>query len=193
MSSFIDTAELQTHLAAFKHTLVIVTAWLALFLYGWTMVRLALENLPSPRPRLLWTIGCLLYAAHVASAFESHFQWSHAVAYRETEMRSMAVTGVRAGWGIWLNYLFGVVWLADTIWWYAVGDERYRKRRTAVFWLLHGFILFMMFNGAFVFVDRWARWPGLVLFLVSLWAVFTVSRRKIPSSTSEIPNNLETS
>lgn len=178
MPTFLENTDLETHLKALKTTIVFVSAWMALFLYGWSMVRLAIEDLPSPRPQLLWTIGCVVYLVHVASAFDVFFHWSHAAAYRETEMRSMAVTGVRAGWGIWLNYFFGVVWIADTIWWYAVGDERYRKRNATSFWMLHGFILFMMFNGAFVFVDRWARWPGLILFLVSLWAVITLSRRR---------------
>tara|TARA_R110002096_G_scaffold433667_6_gene653001 strand:- start:6082 stop:6660 length:579 start_codon:yes stop_codon:yes gene_type:complete len=178
MPVFLENTDLETHLKALKTTIVFVSAWTALFLYGWTVVRLAVEALPSPRPRLLWTIGCMVYAVHVVSAFDVFFHWSHAAAHRETELRSMAVTGVRAGWGIWLNYLFGAVWIADTIWWYAVGDERYRKRGAKSFWLLHGFILFMMFNGAFVFVDRWARWPGLILFLVSLWAVITLSRRR---------------
>ncbi len=178
MPDFIQSVELDAHLEALKTMIVFVAAWMALFMYGWAVVRLAVETLPSPRPQLLWTIGCVFYIVHVVSAFDVFFQWSHTKAYEETALRSMAVTGYRAGWGIWLNYLFGVVWLVDTVWWYFAGDERYRKRNALSFWLLHGFILFMMFNGAFVFVERWARWPGLVLFLVSLWGVITLSRRR---------------
>lgn len=152
-----------THAEAFKTAMVFASVWFALFLYIWTLVRLALEKRASPRPRFLWSTGCMMFLIHVAGAFEVFHGWSHTDAYEKTALDSMALTGVRAGWGLYFNYAFTLIWLADMIWWWVAGDERYRRRNKPATAAFHIFFLFMMFNGAFFFVDGWVRWMGLVL------------------------------
>ena len=61
-------------------------------------------------------------------AFHAHHDWSHAEAHAHVERRTAQLTGVASGVGLWLNYLFGLVWLGDAMFWWIAGDARYRRR-----------------------------------------------------------------
>ena len=168
-----------TYTDAIRTTLVYTTAWFAIFLYLWTTVRLALERRATPRPRFLWSAGCLFFLVHVAGAFDVFHGWSHDSAYKQTMQDTMNLTGVRTGVGIYLNYIFTLLWLIDMIWWWVVGDERYRKRHKVVFGVIHFYFLFMIFNGAYVFVDDgWLRWMGLGLSIGGFVAFIRILSRK---------------
>ncbi|HEV3005325.1 MAG TPA: hypothetical protein VGX78_12740, partial [Pirellulales bacterium] len=82
----------------------------------------------TPRGRLIgriaWTLGCLFYLAHIACAFHVYHGWSHAAAYRHTAEQTAALTGWNWGGGIYFNYLFTVVWLADAIAWWCCRDRQ---------------------------------------------------------------------
>ncbi|MDQ3172027.1 MAG: hypothetical protein M3Q55_18015 [Acidobacteriota bacterium] len=111
--------------------------------------------------RLVWTAGAVLLAIHIAIAFHTRHAWSHDAAYVTTARQSEALTGVAAGWGLYLNYLLLVVWLADAAWWWLRPSAYVRRNRTveaAVF----SFFLFMMVNGAIVFAVTPMRWFGVV-------------------------------
>ncbi len=168
------------HLHALKVSFVFASAWAALFLYTWTLARLALERRPTTAPRFLWTLGCVAYFFHMGGAFDAFYEWSHQAAYEDVALQSMAVTGIEAGWGLYINYLFGAVWAADAIAWWVQGDRAYRSQSRFRLGLTHSFFLFMIFNGAFVFVDNWARWVGLALFSAGLIAasVWLVTQRR---------------
>jgi len=108
--------------------------------------------------RTVWTLGCLLYLAHVACAFHFYHAWSHAAAYQRTAEQTAAVTGWNWGGGLYLNYAFTVIWLADATWWWRRDD-----RRTLV-WLeiaVQAFLWFMVFNATVVFGHGLIRWFGL--------------------------------
>lgn len=102
------------------------------------------------KARWLWTCGCMLYIVHVACAFGFYHQWSHAVAYRHTAEQTAAATGIRWGGGLYLNYAFTALWLADlALWWRHGIDSPYRSR--VYFWMLHSLFAFMMINATVVF------------------------------------------
>lgn len=70
--------------------------------------------------------------------------WSHAAAYRHT-----AEAG-GFGAGVYVNYLFAAVWLADAAWmWAAPTAYRHRPRWVGV--AVHGFLAFIVFNATVVF------------------------------------------
>ena len=54
---------------------------------------------------------------HVAAAFHYYYEWSHAVGLAETARQTEELTGMASGSGLYLNYLFTLVWLADGIYW----------------------------------------------------------------------------
>jgi hypothetical protein len=127
--------------------------------------------------RALWTLGCGLFLVHVAAAFHYHYGWSHAIALRETARETARVTGVQSGSGLYLNYLFTVLWVVDVASWW-LWPERYLRRSAAWDWGLHGFFLFLAFNATVVFEHGWVRWTALaVLFGVAAVSAFVRVRR----------------
>lgn len=117
--------------------------------------------------RWVWTGGCFLFLVHVAAAFHYHYGWSHAIALRETARQTAELTGTASGAGLYLNYLYTVLWVADAAYWWR-GLERYRSRPLWIDVALHGFFLFMTINATIVFEDGWVRWSAVgVLALVA--------------------------
>jgi hypothetical protein len=126
--------------------------------------------------RLCWTLAWLTYIIHVAIAFHFAHHWSHAEALRHTE----EVSGV--GEGIFVSHLFTLVWTADVVSW-RLWPGWYARRAAWLDWLLHGFMLFVVFNATVVFESGWIRWAGVALFA---WlAVVAVSRRSTDTASSE--------
>ena len=158
--------------------LVYATVWIALIFYTATVVGLAVEGSPRPAWRIVWSVGCAVFIAHVAASFSVVHGWSHTDAWEHTQALTEKLTGVRSGAGLYLNYAFTLFWLADAIWWWIVGENRYRKRSRIVFGLLHLFFLFMIFNGAFLFAKSPARWFGLALSIAGTFAVVRILSRK---------------
>lgn len=97
---------------------------------------------------------------HSAAAFEVFYARSHAVATAATARQTAAMTGVDYGGGIYLNYLFLLVWVADAAWWW-LRPASYEGRRPVIAAIVRGFLLFMFLNGAVVFADGWMQVLGV--------------------------------
>ena len=142
-----------------------LSIWLAVLAYVIGTV-LALEARKRPTwhstARWVWTTGCALFLIHVFCAFTYFHHWSHEAAYHQTAVQTAALTGLQWGGGIYFNYLFAAVWLADVLWWWlAPASFHTRPRWLHAAW--HTFLFFMVFNGTFVFVHNPMRWIGLLL------------------------------
>ena len=156
-----------------------VTRWtvrLALLFYAATLA-LRLSR-PSARrvARVLWTAGCLLFLAHVAAAFHYFHGWSHAHAYDQTARQTGEMFGVYSGVGLYLNYLFTLLWAADVAWWWR-GTDAYDRRPRGIELALHAFMLFMAFNGAVVFARGPARWVAAGVFALLVFLAIRRMRR----------------
>ena len=118
--------------------------------------------------------GLVAFIAHVLLAFGVFYGWSHSIAYEETARQTEAVTGTASGAGLYLNYLFGLIWLLDAIVWVRRGTAIHRRNFLLAL-LLHGFFLFMIVNGGIVFAGGPVRWftGALLAGLVShaLWRI----------------------
>ena len=119
--------------------------------------------------RWIWTIGCVLFVAHVACAFQFTHHWSHAHAWEHTAHETERLMGFSFGDGIYFSYFFLLLWIADviTLW---VCDSRPG-------WIIlpvYLFIFFIALNGAIVFEDGPTRPVGMVVVvvLVALSVVF---------------------
>ena len=147
-----------------------VTIWLALGLFAAAQV---VRRRPAARTdgAGLWllTVGWGLYIAHVLLAFGLHYDWSHATAYAETATQTEALTGWAWGGGLYVNYLFSVVWGVELCWW-RWAPESYARRAHGAELAMRAFFLFMIVNGAVVFVDGPRRWLGVVIVGVLLVA-----------------------
>ena len=147
-----------------------VTIWLALTLYaGAEVERRRLAPTTAMTGRWLFSVGCLLYLAHVVLAFDVHYGWSHAIAYAETAIQTEAFTGLRWGWGLYVSYLFSALWVGETAWWW-LAPEDYHARAHWLALAMRAFFLFMILNGAVAFVNGPLRWLGVAIVAVLLVA-----------------------
>lgn len=146
----------------------IVTSAVAFVTYWALASRLMLRLHPhewlfrTDRLRLLqlnWALGWLMFAVHVALAFDLGHGWSHRAAFEHTARTA----GV--GEGVYVNYLFGLVWLADAVW-LAAWPDGYARRPRWVGWAVHGFLAFITFNATVVYGTGPARWLGVLAFAV---------------------------
>ena len=169
--------------------LVDATAWLALFLYPFGLAAGGgrIDSAHRRRARWLFTVGAAIFMLHVLLAFAVHYDLSHAVALAETARQTEQMTGVASGWGLWLNYLFVLLWLSELAWWWSA-QPSYVERPASVTALVHGFFLFLIVNGTVVFV----QWPrrGLGLVLLALCALALWWRRRGASPGETAPGGL---
>ena len=110
--------------------------------------------------RILWTIGALSLAAHLAAAMEFRHGWSHAAAVAETARQTEAKFGMNWGGGVWFNYAMILLWIVDAGFSWAA--PRLHDRSSTWRRSVHGFFLFMWFNGAVAFPTGPVRWSGAV-------------------------------
>ena len=148
-----------------------VTIWLALvcFVAAESGKRFAVRRRVLPR----WTtpvsaLGIALLLTHIALAFHVKYDWNHAVAVRETARQTSATFGLDWGGGVYINYLFALVWAIDSWWWHTHPAEA-AARPAALRWALRIFYLTIVFNGAVVFVPGLHRWLGAALTLWLIW------------------------
>jgi hypothetical protein len=115
--------------------------------------------------RWAYTIGCIVCMLHVVTAFHLGHGWSHQAAYEHTERAS------GYGWGIFVNYLFVAVWIAEMAWSW-VDLDCYLNRPPWVSWLVIGFMGFVIFNAAVVFGSGAIRWASLFVLTVPFSLLF---------------------
>jgi hypothetical protein len=128
----------------------IATVWLARASSAAYLLALTLMIQRSRRTaRIAWTAGLAIYLLHVCAAFEYFYSWSHAVAYRETARQTANLFGVNSGAGLYLNYAFTAVWLADCAWWW-LKPLNYRSRSVTLSAGVHTFLAFMFLNATVV-------------------------------------------
>jgi len=154
-----------------------LSVWLALTLFVAAQVaRRSTTAQTRSVGRWLFGVGWTAFLCHVLLAFEVHYGWSHATALAETATQTEALTGVRIGSGLYMNYAFGLIWLAGLFSWNG-SDARTPTRFT---WLARAFFVFMIVNGAVVFVEGPQRWFGLALVgaLLCTWRPSMPARRR---------------
>lgn len=122
--------------------------------------------------RLLWTAGCSLYVVHVLCAFAFVHNWSHAEAYAHTAEQTQAVIGWDWGGGLYFNYLFTIVWIADVVRMWRNGDK---SQNTPWRIAAELFMAFMVVNATVVFGPPVWRWIGAGFFV--LWASLLLLRK----------------
>src|SRR5436190_1823389 len=106
------------------------TAWLTFGLYLSAEATLLLRPArTSGLARRLWTLGCAALLVHVACAFHFHHAWSHAAAYEHTARATGAVVGWAWGGGLYVNYVFALLWSADALWWWCSPLHHARRAR----------------------------------------------------------------
>lgn len=132
----------------------------------------------SPKARrAIWTLGLTCYVAHVAAAFHFVHHWSHTQAWRETARQTAAVVGWESGAGLWANYAFTALWLADAAAWWIIGPA-YPSRYRPTYITVQIVFAFFVFNGTAVFGPGFWR-PAVAVFgLMLAGALANRARRR---------------
>ncbi|HEX3149141.1 MAG TPA: hypothetical protein VHR66_13790 [Gemmataceae bacterium] len=109
--------------------------------------------------RAAWTIGCLTFLIHVATAFDRVHGWSHLAALQHVQ----DVSGF--GPGLFVSYAFTLIWIGDVGWWWA-DRASYDSRPRWLDLVIHLFFAFVVFNGTVVYETGFIRWAGILLFII---------------------------
>ena len=150
------------------------TAWLAMA--GYFAGAFGLLRPRSRATRWVWAGACELYFWHIIAAFHFAHDWSHAAAVANVAEASKALIDRPVGAGIWFNYALLIVWTVDAAWlWF--GDQSYFRRPKTLSYAIHGFIFFMVINGAIVFAPDYVRWPSIAACGLLVWAWSTSPAR----------------
>ena len=146
---------------------VAVTIWAALALYVAGEYGRA-RRPPAAWARPAWLLGALAYLAHVAAAFAVHHDWSHANAWAHTAARTEALIGLHWGGGLWVNYGFTAIWIGEGLWW-ALRPAGHALRSAVWTPAIRGAFVFMIANGAVIFVSGPRRLLGIGVLAALVW------------------------
>lgn len=147
---------------------------------AWAAAEICATRAENRQARALYTASLALALAHVVLAFHLTYAWNHDAAMLETARQTASVTGWAWGGGVYVNYAFLALWVADASWWWASPSSRAR-RGPAVEATRIGLFVFMFVNGAIVF----AAGIGRLIGSVSVGAVIAayVTRRRYAVTT----------
>jgi hypothetical protein len=141
-----------------RHTIRLALVYWAAALAMMLYLRFPDSRAETARGRLArwcWTLAWATYLVHLGMAFHFYHHWSHADAIRHTWEVS------RFGEGIYVSHFFTLVWTLDVaFWWLRPGC--YAARSPWVDRLLHGFMVFMVFNATVIYETGFIRWAGAV-------------------------------
>ncbi len=139
-----------------EHIFTSIPIWISLTFYFLALFMTVVKR-SKDGFRFCWSLGLGFYLLHVIAAFHFHHHWSHLIAREHVRQES----GVADG--IYVNYLFTLVWSGDVLWsWLA--SKRYAKRQIGVGVALHVFLGFIVFNAAVVFETGVVRWASVCAF-----------------------------
>jgi hypothetical protein len=145
---------------------------------GWAAAEVLMRRSPSSDrlARASSTAGLALALVHVILAFDLVYAWDHEAAVAGTAQQTAAVLGWSWRGGIFVNYVFLALWLADVCWWWVHPDShlsrspRIERARLSLF-------TFMFVNAAIVFAPAPGRLVGIAALTAVLFASPVLRRR----------------
>ena len=166
------------------------TIWLSMILFvggeaGKRFVRA--DNTPK-WPWWAWTIGVIFCAVHMAIAMAVRYDWNHQDAVRATAEQAAGVYGITWSGGLYVNYVFLLIWAGETAWW-AISPSAYLSRGAALMWSLRAFYFVIIVNAVVLFARPAMRPAGLLLTaaLVGAWIRISARRPMPPAATIGTP------
>ena len=141
---------------------MIVTIWIALALFAAGELEPGISRSLRPAARILFLLGALTCVVHIVLTMSNVHGWSDAAAREATAAQTNAIYGIRWGGGVYVNYVFVAVWIADAL-------QRLRapaslaRRSRALVWTLRAFYFVIIVNAAVIFATPGRRWMGMAL------------------------------
>lgn len=143
-------------LRGLRHPAIILSAEVAFAYWAAGVMSLILARNADPgiqhkRLRLFrfcWATGAVTFLVHVGMAFHFAHDWSHSSAFQHVEASS------GFGPGLFLSYLFAIVWTVDAIWLVAASGS-YHRRSSTLNWGIQAFLTFLFFQATVLY----GFWP----------------------------------
>ena len=150
------------------------TIWLALAGLVVGEIGKARQRRTGVEPGWAWPVSCAGLVAcivHIMVAMAYRHGWSHQAAVQDTARQTAEVFGVAWGGGVYVNYAFVAMWLAELSWWRA-DPSLYLRQAPWARWALRTFYLVIVFNAAVVFAapDRRLAGVAVTAALLAAWA-----------------------
>lgn len=149
-----------------RHPATLSTAWASFALWAGAVGLMLQAKAGEWRPggtrfavaAWSWVLAAAMFVLHLGVAFQFAHRWSHTNAFRHVQETA------GFGPGIFVSYLFTLVWVADVLW-LLLAPAGYAARPRWVGSAVHGFLAFVTFNGTVVYVSGWIRWMALAVFV----------------------------
>ncbi|QEF97933.1 hypothetical protein Mal15_19790 [Stieleria maiorica] len=145
--------------------LIYVPVWLALV--GWFVGSFARsgDSHVGNRARqrvycFAWLFGSVMITLHILASYGLAYGWSHAAAIAATAKESERVTGIRAGWGVYVNLAFAAIWMGYSTA-MAIRGRRWQGIDRAVFWFTAAIVL----SATVIFETGPVRWLSVAGFI----------------------------
>jgi hypothetical protein len=130
----------------------------------------------------IWLIGALFAAAHSLGSLATFHHFSQAEAFESTAQQTQDLLGFRFGAGLYVNYVFVVVWLFDALF-RMFQRDRYQQLPTWYHYSVEGFLAFIAINGTIVFKSGWLRWTAIACIAVLIGLAWRNHRHATLTST----------
>ena len=143
--------------------LLYLTVWISLGLFA--LAEFARDRTAASWPRAVSATGLALMIVHIFIAMGMRHSWQHDAAVAATAQQTEQVFGVAWGWGIYINYLFVVVWGLAVPGFLGSGVPGFGVPRVPGFWVrvARVFFLIVIANAAIVFAVGWRRVLGVAI------------------------------
>ncbi|KAA5547306.1 hypothetical protein FYK55_02610 [Roseiconus nitratireducens] len=120
-----------------------------------------------------WLAGSLLVCLHIVASYGHVHHWSHAEVLAATADESQRVTGIRAAWGVYVNFAFALIWLG-----YSTAMIRHRGALPGWDRWVFGFTAMIVFFATIVFEPGTVRWASAFGFTALAIAAWKDTRKK---------------
>ncbi|MDV6032944.1 MAG: hypothetical protein F9B45_23230 [Phycisphaera sp. RhM] len=107
----------------------------------------------------LWLAGSMFMLIHIAASYGLVHHWSHRDAIEVTARESFRVTGIRVGWGVYVNFLFAMAWLG-----YSIALVAARRRDKVIDRSVYVFLAIILGFATVVFEEGVIRYAALAAF-----------------------------
>lgn len=147
---------------------IYVPVWLALVAWFAGALARARRHRDSAETlyRVAWLFGGAMIIIHILTSYGLAHGWSHSEAIRATAKESERVTGIRAGWGVYVNFAFAVVWFGYSLV-MVIAGRRFHRIDPVIFW----FTAAIVFAATVVFETGAVRGMSLAGFvLLAVWS-----------------------
>ncbi|WP_417377307.1 hypothetical protein [Gimesia maris] len=118
-----------------------------------------------------WMIGVCLLSVHIAASYGFVYHWSHRASIEAAANDSFQTTGVRAGWGVYVNFFFAAIWLC-----YSVEMLTHGVRHRTIDKIIYVFTAAILASATILFETGTIRYLSVLGFLV-LIALHVLARK----------------